>query len=182
MAFGKIKRTSADAHFSTVIRMASTINGELRPWHCQLCETDYSERNRQGLQCSHFIGRGITMHGTQGWAVRFDPLNALSLCAACHGYVESHPVGHVNLWRDTYGSIYGADKSDAALTALLRRSTCKSRAQYARNNQLAISAHYLEESRRLEREIENFYNGKESDYEIRSYVSKAKSIDEPSRR
>ena len=182
MAFGKIKRTSADAHFSTVIRMASTINGELRPWHCQLCETDYSERNRQGLQCSHFIGRGITMHGTQGWAVRFDPLNALSLCAACHGYVESHPVGHVNLWRDTYGSIYGADKSDAALNALLRRSTCKSRAQYARNNKLAISQHYLEESRRLELEIEKFNSGKESDYEIRSYVSKAKSIDEPSRR
>ena len=177
MSFGKIKRTSADAHFSKVIRMASTINGELRPWHCQLCETDYSDRNKQGIQCSHFIGRGITMHGTQGWAVRFDPLNALSLCAACHGYVESHPVAHTNLWRETYGSVYGADKSDAALNALLQRSECKSRAQYARNNTQAISTWYLEESRRLEVEIENFYNGKESDFEIRSYVPTRKPIE-----
>ena len=177
MAFGKIKRTSADAHFSKCIRMASTINGELRPWHCQLCETDYSDRNRQGLQCSHFIGRGITMHGTHGYAVRYDPRNALSLCAACHGYVESHPVAHTNLYREVYGSVYGADKSDAALNALLRRSECKSRAQYARNNTRAISAWYLEESRRLEVEIENFYNGKESDFEIRSYVPTRKPLE-----
>ena len=177
MAFGKIKRTSADAHFSKVIRMASTINGELRPWHCQLCEADYSDRNKQGIQCSHFIGRGITMHGTQGWATRFDPLNATSLCAACHGYVEAHPVAHINLWREVYGSVYGADKSDAALNALLRRSECKSRAQYARNNTRAISAWYLEESRRLEVEIENFYNGKESDFEIRSYVPTRKPLE-----
>ena len=177
MAFGKIKRTSADAHFSKVIRMASTINGELRPWHCQLCETDYSDRNKQGIQCSHFIGRGITMRGTQGWSTRFDPLNATSLCAACHGYVEAHPVAHINLWREVYGSVYGADKSDAALNALLRRSECKSRAQYARNNTRAISAWYLEESRRLEVEIENFYNGKESDFEIRSYVPTRKPLE-----
>ena len=177
MGFGKIKRCSADAHLSDCIRKAATINGELRPWHCQLCETYYTDRNRQGIQCSHFIGRGITMHGTQGWAVRFDPLNALSLCAACHGYVESHPVAHTNLWRETYGSIYGADKSDAALNALLRRSECKSRAQYARNNTTAISTWYLEESRRLEVEIENFHNGKESDFEIRSYVPTRKPLE-----
>ena len=178
MSFGgKIKRCSADAHLSDCIRKASTIRGELKPWHCQLCETDYSDRNKQGIQCSHFIGRGITMHGTQGWAVRFDPLNALSLCAACHGYVESHPGSHTNLWRETYGSIYGADKSDAALNALLRRSECKSRAQYARNNTTAISTWYLEESRRLEVEIENFYSGKESDYEIRSYVPTRKPLE-----
>jgi len=157
--------------------MASTINGELRPWHCQLCETDYSDRNRQGIQCSHFIGRGITMRGTQGWATRFDPLNALSLCSACHGYVEAHPVAHINLWREIYGSVYGADKSDAALNALLGRSECKSRAQYARNNTAAISTWYLEESRRLEVEIENFYSGKESDYEIRSYVPTRKPLE-----
>ena len=174
---GKIKRSSADGHLSNCVRMAATINGELRPWHCQLCETDYSDRNRQGIQCSHFIGRGVTMHGTHGWATRFDPLNCLSLCAACHGYVESHPVAHTNLWRDTYGSVYGADKSDAALNALLKRSECKSRAQYARNNTAAISTWYLEESRRLEVEIENFYNGKESDFEIRSYVPTRKPLE-----
>ena len=181
MAFGGIKRNSADAHFSRCIRMASTINGELRPWHCQLCETDYTDRNRQGIQCSHFIGRGITVQGTYGWSVRYDPLNALSLCSSCHGFVESHPPAHTNLWREVYGSIYGRDSSDSALNDLLRRSQCKSRAQYARNNVGAISTHYLAESRRLEEEIIKHEKGKESDYEIRSYVSKGKSIDEPRR-
>ena len=181
MAFGGIKRNSADAHFSRCIRMAATINGELRPWHCQLCETDYTDRNRQGIQCSHFIGRGITVQGTHGWSVRYDPLNALSLCSSCHGYVEAHPVAHINLWREVYGSIYGRDSSDSALNDLLRRSQCKSRAQYARANQRAISTHYLAESRRLEEEIIKHEKGKESDYEIRSYVSKGKSIDEPRR-
>ena len=176
MAMGRIKRSSADQHLSNCVRMASTINGELRPWHCQLCETDYSDRNRQGIQCSHFIGRGITMHGTYGWATRFDPLNCLSLCSACHGYVEAHPVAHINLWREVYGSIYGADKSDSALNSLLQRSACRSRAQYAKNNRLAISAHYLEESRRLQGEIELYERGKESDYEIRSYVAKREPI------
>ena len=173
MGFNGIKRNSADAHFSRCIRMASTINGELRPWHCQLCETDYTDRNRQGIQCSHFIGRGINgLHGTYGWAVRFDPLNALSLCSSCHGYVEAHPVAHINLWREVYGSVYGADKSDAALNALLQRSICKSRAQYARLNTLAISAHYNAESKRLDEEIIKHEKGKEADYEIYSYIRK----------
>ena len=181
MSLGGIKRNSADAHFSRCIRMAATINGELRPWHCQLCETDYSQRNRQGIQCSHFIGRGINgLHGTYGWAVRYDPLNALSLCASCHGYVEAHPVAHTNLYREVYGSIYGADRTDSALNSLLQRSTCKSRAQYARANTRAISAHYLAESRRLEQEIERYFKKGEADYEIRSYTGKGKSIDEPS--
>ena len=177
MAFGKIKRSSADQHLSNCVRMASTINGELRPWHCQLCETDYSDRNRQGIQCSHFIGRGITMHGTQGWATRFDHQNCLSLCSACHGYVEAHPVAHINLWRDVYGSIYGADKSDAALNALLQREACTGRAQYARANAAgAISDHYREESKRLSAELERKAKGKEADLEVYSYVQRTKNI------
>jgi hypothetical protein len=182
MGFNGIKRNQADAHFSKCIRMAATIDGELRPWHCQLCEKDYSDRNRQGIQCSHFIGRGINgLHGTYGWAVRFDPLNALSLCSACHGFVESHPVAHTTLYREVYGSIYGSYESDSALNSLLQRSQCKSRAQYARANVRAISSHYLAESRRLESEIERHFKGKEADFEIRSYISKGKAIDEPRR-
>lgn len=180
MALGGIKRNAADAHFSRCIRMAATINGELNPWHCQLCEKDYTDRNRQGIQCSHFIGRGINgMHGTYGWSVRYDPLNALSLCAACHGFVEAHPVAHTNLWREIYGSIYGSDRSDSALNSLLQRAGCKSRAQYARQNVRAISAWYLAESRRLELEIQRHLKGKEADYEVRGYTSKGKAIDEP---
>ena len=183
MGFGGIKRNQADAHFSRCIRMAATINGELAPWHCQLCEKSYEDRNRQGIQCSHFIGRGINgLHGAYGWAVRYDPLNALSLCSSCHGYVEAHPVAHTNLWREIYGSIYGRDSTDSALNDLLRRSQCKSRAQYARNQTRAISSWYLAESRRLESEIERHHKGREADYEIRSYVSKGKQISEPDRR
>ena len=170
---GKIKRTQADAHLSRCVRMASTVDGELKPWHCQRCGTDYSERNRQGIQCSHFIGRGIS------YAVRYDPRNCLSLCAYCHGYVESHPVAHINLWREVYGSIYGADRTDAALNDLLRRSECKSRDQYARQNHRAISAHYLAESRRLEEEIERHYKGKEADFEIKSYTARPKALSDP---
>ena len=177
MAFGGITRNQADAHFSKCIRMAATINGELAPWHCQLCEKDYTDRNRQGIQTSHFIGRGINgLHGTYGWAVRYDPLNALSLCSSCHGYVESHPVAHTNLWREIYGSIYGRDSTDSALNDLLRRSQCKSRAQYARQNVRAISTHYLAESRRLEQEIIKHEKGKEADYAIYSYVPRPKNI------
>ena len=182
MGFGGIKRNQADAHFSRVIRMAATINGELRPWHCQLCEKDYSDLNRQGIQCSHFIGRGINgLHGTYGWAVRYDPQNALSLCSSCHGYVEAHPVAHINLWREIYGSIYGRDSSDSALNDLLRRSQCKSRAQYAHANQQAISTHYLAESRRLEEEIIKHEKGKEAQLEINSYIARPKTLSDPRR-
>ena len=181
MAFsGAIKRTQADAHFSKCIRMAATINGELRPWHCQLCHKDYSERNRQGIQTSHFIGRGINgLHGTYGWAVRQDPFNALSLCSSCHGFVESHPLEHVRLYREVYESVHGEGTADAALEALVQRSRCKSRAQYVYANQRAISTWYLAESRRLEEEIIKHKKGKECDYEVRSYVSKGRSIAEP---
>lgn len=174
MAFsGRIKRTQADKHLSDCIRKASTVDGVWKPWHCQRCGKDYSERNRQGLQCSHFIGRQVS------YAVRYDPLNCLSLCSYCHGYVESHPIAHVNLWRDVHGSIYGADRTDSSLNALLQRSECKSRAQYARQNTAAISTHYLAESRRLDEEIIKHEKGKEADYEIYSYVSRPKDISNP---
>jgi hypothetical protein len=90
--------------------------------------------------------------------------------------VEAHPVAHINLWREVYGSVYGADKSDAALNALLQRSECKSRAQYARLNTLAISAHYNAESKRLDEEIIKHKKGKEADYEVYSYVQRAKTL------
>jgi hypothetical protein len=85
----------------------------------------------------------------------------------------------VNLWRDVYGSIYGADRTDSSLNALLQRSECKSRAQYARQNTKAISAHYLAESRRLDEEIIKHEKGKEADYEVYSYVARPKDISGP---
>ena len=162
MSFGgKIKRNIADKHFSDCIRKAAE-------WKCQRCEKDYTDRP-QGLQCSHYISRGH-------WSVRYDPKNALSLCAYCHNYLEGFPTAHTNLWRDIHGGIYGRDETDASLNALLQREACKSRAQYARNNIKAISAHYREESKRLDGELERKAKGKEADLEVYSYVQRAKTL------
>lgn len=158
---GKIKRNIADKHFSDSIRKAAE-------WKCQRCEKDYSDKP-QGLQCSHFISRGH-------WATRYDPKNALALCAYCHNYVEGFPVAHINLWRDIHGSIYGRDSSDAELNSLLQRQACDGRAQYARNNVKAISAHYRGESKRLDSELERKAKGKEADLEVYGYLKRVKDI------
>ena len=163
MSFGgpKIKRNIADKHFSDSIRKRAE-------WKCQRCEKDYTDKP-QGLQCSHYISRGH-------WSVRYDPKNALALCAYCHNYLEGFPTSHTQLWRETHGGIYGRDETDAALNALLQREGCKSRAQYARNNIKAIAAHYREESKRLDGALERKAKGKEADLEVYSYVQRTKNI------
>ena len=159
MSFRKnIKRPSSDKHFSYCVRARAK-------WHCQRCEKDYTDLNRQGLQCSHFIGRA-------NLAVRFDPKNAISLCAGCHTLVGSHPIAHLNLWRDIHGGIYGTEKRDSELNALLARSECKTRSQWVFNNRDAISTHYLAESRRLDEELKKDAEGKEADLELYRYVQR----------
>jgi hypothetical protein len=64
------------------------------------------------------------------------------------------------LYREIHGGIHGRDETDASLNALLQREACKSRAQYARNNIKAISAHYREESKRLDGELIKAKEGK----------------------
>jgi len=161
MAFGgKIKRNIADKHFSDSVRKSAE-------WKCQRCEKDYTDRP-QGLQCSHYISRGH-------WSVRYDPKNALSLCAYCHNYCEGFPTHHTALWREIHGGIYGRDESDSSLNSLLQRESCKGRAQYARNNVKAISAHYRAESARLSEELERKAKGKEADLEVYSYSTKPKT-------
>ena len=132
---GKIKRTEADKHFSNCVRIRAK-------WTCQKCDTDYSDRNKQGLQCSHLIGRGH-------YAVRYDPKNALALCTKCHHDVTAHPVMHIQLWREIHGKIYGRDSSDEELNALLKRAGCKERAAYAKEHHKDISRHYRETYRDL---------------------------------
>lgn len=48
------------------------------------------------LQCSHFWGRNKKL-------VRFDEMNACGLCAACHMYLEHHPLEHVEFFRNLIG-------------------------------------------------------------------------------
>ena len=153
---GRIKRNIADKHLSDCIRKAAE-------WKCQRCEKDYTDKP-QGLQCSHFISRGH-------WGSRYDP-RQLSLCAYCHNYVEGHPVEHINLWK----SIHGGDNPDEAVQTMVELAACKGRAQYARNNIKAISAHYRAESKRLDGELERKAKGKEAKLEVQGYIKRVKDI------
>ena len=156
---GKIKRNIADKHLSDCVRKAAE-------WRCQRCEKDYSEKP-QGLQCSHFISRGH-------WGSRYDP-RQLALCAYCHNHVEGHPVDHINLWK----SIHGGSNPDEAVKQMVELAACKGRAQYARQNVSAISAHYRGESKRLEGELERKAKGKEADLEVYGYIKGIKDIGDP---
>jgi len=149
---GKIKRTIADKHFSDCVRLRAK-------WSCQRCEKSYEDKNRQGLQCSHLIGRGHL-------AVRYDPLNALSLCTKCHIDVTAHPVMHIQLWREIHGSIYGADRGDVELNALLARAACEERSVYAKENEKAIADYYRETFK----ELTEYYEATEGEdtYEFQS--------------
>ena len=147
---GRIKRNIADKHLSDCIRKAAE-------WKCQRCEKDYTDKP-QGLQCSHFLSR---MH----WGSRYDP-RQLSLCAYCHNFVEGHPVEHINLWK----SIHGGDDADQAIEGMVELAACKGRAQYARNNTDAISAHYLGESKRLDEELAKAKEGKTHDLTVYGYI------------
>ena len=154
---GKIKRNIADKHLSDCVRKSAE-------WKCQRCHKDYTEKP-QGLQCSHFISRGH-------WGSRYSP-KQLSLCAYCHNHVEGHPVDHINLWK----SIHGGDNPDEAIQKMVEIAACKGRAQYARNNIKAISAHYRAESKRLDGELERKAKGKEANLEVYSYLKGVKDID-----
>ena len=156
---GRIKRNIADKHLSDSVRKSAE-------WKCQRCEKDYTEKP-QGLQCSHFISRGH-------WGSRYDP-RQLSLCAYCHNHVEGHPVDHINLWK----SIYGGSNPDEAVQQMVELAACKGRAQYARQNVKAISAHYRGESKRLDEELEKKAKGKEADLEVKGYIKGIKDISDP---
>lgn len=75
----KLRKT--DVAFSSYIRSRDD-------WRCLACgikSKDYS-RNRQGLHCSHFWGRGREN-------VRFDPDNCVALCTY-HHRLWGHGDGH----------------------------------------------------------------------------------------
>lgn len=61
----KIKIDRADRFFSLYVR-------ERDDWRCKRCGN-----TGESLQCSHYFGRANE-------AVRFEPLNADTLCYACH--------------------------------------------------------------------------------------------------
>jgi hypothetical protein len=53
---------------------------------------------------------------------------------------------------------------------MVELAACKGRAQYARANVKAISAHYRGESRRLDGELQKAKEGKEHDLTVYGYI------------
>ena len=78
----KIKLEPLDKLFSQYIRLRDKV--------CQRCGSS------RGLQTSHFIGRSNK-------AVRWDEDNACALCFGCHQYFTSHPLEHVEFWKQRLG-------------------------------------------------------------------------------
>ena len=64
---------------------------------CERCLTWKESYLR--LQCSHFMGR-------RKRSVRFDEDNAVGLCPACHMYLTSNPLEHVEFFRKRLGQRY----------------------------------------------------------------------------
>lgn len=61
---------------------------------CERCLT--KKKGYKELQNSHFYGRG--KHST-----RWDETNCAGLCGACHIYVSSHPVIHMEWFKNRLG-------------------------------------------------------------------------------
>lgn len=72
---------------------------------CQRCLTSKFDIQKEDgsifpawkqLETSHFIGR-------TNRAVRYDPDNLVGICAGCHMYLGSHPLEHVEWFKNRLG-------------------------------------------------------------------------------
>lgn len=87
-----IKRTKYDAIFSNLVR-------ERTDYTCERCgHYEPPGSGRQAMHCSHFISRG-------NHAVRYDPLNALCICASCHKFLGENPYEHTKLATSIFGVV-----------------------------------------------------------------------------
>lgn len=86
-----MKTTPADMWFSKCVR-------ERAEWTCERCHTVYNPP-AMGLDCAHYETR-------DNWAVRFDPINAFSLCRGCHGYFDrERRLEFEELYLNVFGSL-----------------------------------------------------------------------------
>ena len=97
----KVKLDSLDALFSEFIRKRAILN----VGGCERCLTPKYDIQRDDgtifpawkeLQCAHF-------HGRTKASVRFDESNAIGICGACHIYFHSHPLEHVEWFKQKLG-------------------------------------------------------------------------------
>lgn len=97
----KIKTTKLDTLFSEYVRKRAIA----RVGGCERCLTPKHDKEKEDgstfpawkqLQCSHF-------HGRAKQVVRYDEDNAAGLCAGCHMYFTSHPLEHLEWFKQQLG-------------------------------------------------------------------------------
>ena len=97
----KVKLDKLDILFSEYIRRRAI----LRCGGCERCLTPKCDIQKENgdifpawkqLQCSHF-------HGRSKRSVRYDPDNCIGICGACHLYLTSHPLEHVEFFKTLLG-------------------------------------------------------------------------------
>ena len=86
-----MKLKKRDIAFSQLVRMRAN-------WTCERCGKYFSEGQRQGLDTSHFFGRSRQ-------SVRWNPINACSLCRGCHSYLGANPHEHTLFMKKYLGPV-----------------------------------------------------------------------------
>lgn len=119
-----IKRTPADIAFSLCIR-------ESFDWTCNRCGKRHEEKS-QGLHCSHHYGRG-------NWSIRFEPMNAESLCYGCHQLEGGTQIRIDACLDEQQQGVLLEKKNDSTLGRLIRRTKGKGE----------IAKHYRQEYEKL---------------------------------
>jgi uncharacterized CHY-type Zn-finger protein len=116
-----IKILPADKYFSLCVRERSDNT-------CERCGKVYS--GGHGLQCCHYESR-------RNYSVRFDPLNAFSLCYGCHNLLDGSPLQFTKFYVDKRGQ----DKMEI----LVELSCDIMRGKENKHNLKEIETHYREE-------------------------------------
>lgn len=73
-----VKRDKYDAVFSDLVRARAD-------YTCEHCSVYIPEGERQACHCAH-------IHGRKHQSTRYDPMNAVCLCAKCHYWFTDHPT------------------------------------------------------------------------------------------
>ena len=116
-----MKITAADSNFSKAIKMRDKNT-------CQKCG-----KVADRMECSHVFGR---RHRT----IRWDTLNAKTLCHSCHRWWHENPTESGQWFQDTFG--------EDRLAILREKRDCGMKVP--KSEEKLISAHYREQIKLME--------------------------------
>jgi hypothetical protein len=126
-----VKTTPADKYFSRCVR-------ERAEWTCERCGKEYPPP-AMGLDCAHYETR-------DNWAVRFDPINAFSLCRGCHGYFDRERRFE---FEDLYLKVFNQTILDALIEKSRQNATLGK--EYKRTGGKGeVAKHFKAESERMQ--------------------------------